>query len=149
MCAVAVYRDAERDGMDVREQRFSRGKQNEGSPLRQYIMEQESSGSMTIRGMEDLTSRFAQYELRQSGPLQLTTGSEAVQPKPVTMDHEVDPSNVADARTNAKKEAEYHKAVQRWKELSAAKKWDEVIANLDVYAHSGQKLEADPRRTEQ
>ena len=65
------------------------------------------------------------------------------------MDHEVDPSNVADARTNAKKEAEYHRAVQKWKELSAAKKWDEVVANLDVYAHSGQKVESDPRRTEQ
>ena len=54
-----------------------------------------------------------------------------------------------DTKAHAKKEEAYRRAVHKWKELAGRKDWDQVVADMEVYAFAGSKIEKDPRRTEE
>ena len=117
-----------------------------GEPqLYQYVQpaREMSAANMTVRGMEDLTSRFDQYEVRPAGPV-LICGKSKLSPESTEGQVAVDGENAAfdtpeDAKVTAKRESDYHEAVKKWKRLSQNRDWDQVIADLEVYAFSGKR----------
>ena len=60
--------------------------------------------------------------------------------------------SLAEEQQDRERHDRHDKEVEKWNEhwtrLAAAKNWDGVVANLEVYRYSGARIDEDPRREE-